>query len=301
MTNHTEQSTAITSAAEMEKLAGELRQHAVYLSPIGSFSGDTRWQAAELMRKAAGAIDALRASRPASALPTDSSEVERLPDRFSIKWERGAYYVSIPNYKGGDVVPAETADTLKATIAQMREALSQCRDLFWDIRNDWSDPRSECHEGSRIIDAALSSSPAPAVEKAGTPGALWRAKGEPDPHDDRYDCERAKLAGGNMTDDEVANAVFLDPSMTNLTIAKDRIRWLSRKLATPTRSAEMSAEDMREAAAAIADNEAQNSNQVWGQYDDDGYGQRGYEMACDNIATAIRALPTTAVSGESNG
>ncbi|MCW2194976.1 hypothetical protein AB7M45_007749 [Bradyrhizobium elkanii] len=63
-----------------------------------------------------------------------------------------------------------------------------------------------------------------------TPAARWRAAGEPDPHGVRYDCERAQLAGGDLTDDEVANAVFLDPSINNLTIAKDRIRWLSRKL-----------------------------------------------------------------------
>lgn len=33
-----------------------------------------------------------------------------------------------------------------------------------------------------------------------------------------------------MTDDEVANAVYLDPTIANLTAAKDRIRWLSRAL-----------------------------------------------------------------------
>ncbi|WP_257164639.1 hypothetical protein [Bradyrhizobium sp. SRS-191] len=64
-----------------------------------------------------------------------------------------------------------------------------------------------------------------------TPASRWREKGEPDPHGTRYDCERAKTAGGHLTDDEVANAVYLDPSIANTTIAKDRIRWLSRKLA----------------------------------------------------------------------
>jgi hypothetical protein len=69
------------------------------------------------------------------------------------------------------------------------------------------------------------------VPAQGTPASRWREKGEIDPHGTRYDCERASTAGGHLTDDEVANAVFLDPSIQNLTIAKDRIRWLSRKLA----------------------------------------------------------------------
>ena len=66
--------------------------------------------------------------------------------------------------------------------------------------------------------------------EAQTPGARWRKEGKPDPHGGRYDCERAQLAGGHMTDDEVANAMYLDPNIGNLTIAKDRIRWLSRQL-----------------------------------------------------------------------
>ena len=69
-------------------------------------------------------------------------------------------------------------------------------------------------------------------ETQATPAARWREEGQPDPHGRRYDCERAALCGGSMTDDEIANAVFLDPSIMNLTAAKDRIRWLSRALAS---------------------------------------------------------------------
>ncbi len=84
------------------------------------------------------------------------------------------------------------------------------------------------------------------TDEIGTPAAQWRADSESDPHGSRYDCERAALALGDMTDDELANAVFLygneRPSMdaviagrammpiVYLTAAKDRIRWLSRKL-----------------------------------------------------------------------
>lgn len=80
----------------------------------------------------------------------------------------------------------------------------------------------------------------------GTPGSRWAASGEPDPHGTRYDCERAALVLGDLTDDELANAVFMHgnerqtmaelvggatPAITYLTAAKDRIRWLSRALA----------------------------------------------------------------------
>lgn len=74
----------------------------------------------------------------------------------------------------------------------------------------------------------------------GTPAARWRAEGKPDPHGTDYDRERARLAHGDMTDDEIANAVYLDPSLGHLTAAKERIRWLSRRLVEAT-SGEISA------------------------------------------------------------
>jgi|GEM_PF-1130924 len=80
-----------------------------------------------------------------------------------------------------------------------------------------------------------------------TPSARWAADGLPDPHAGQYACERAALTLGTLTDDELANAVYLhgneQPSMADLvagkalsgivylTAAKDRIRWLSRALA----------------------------------------------------------------------
>ena len=83
-----------------------------------------------------------------------------------------------------------------------------------------------------------------------TPSARWAADALPDPHGNRYACERAALTLGNLTDDELANAVFLhgneQPAMADLaagkalagivylTAAKDRIRWLSRALADAT-------------------------------------------------------------------
>ncbi|MFM0432312.1 hypothetical protein PQQ75_25100 [Paraburkholderia aspalathi] len=81
-----------------------------------------------------------------------------------------------------------------------------------------------------------------------TPSATWRANGEPDPHFKQYDCERATLTLGTLTDDELANGAFMNydrrqslSEMLNpqpgqhmpivwMTAAKERIRWLSRAL-----------------------------------------------------------------------
>lgn len=63
-----------------------------------------------------------------------------------------------------------------------------------------------------------------------TPAAQWRELGEDDPHGITYNCERANLCMGHLTDDEMANEAFLYPTIGNLTGAKQRIRWLSRKL-----------------------------------------------------------------------
>lgn len=78
-----------------------------------------------------------------------------------------------------------------------------------------------------------------------TPSSLWSQKGEPDPHGDTYNCKRSDLPLGHLTDDQLANVVFLhnhreldlnailagEPSsIALLTAAKERIRWLSREV-----------------------------------------------------------------------
>ena len=62
-----------------------------------------------------------------------------------------------------------------------------------------------------------------------TPAARWRVEGKEDPFAD-YDRERGSLCRGDLTDDELANEVFLRPTIANLTAARQRIRWLSRAL-----------------------------------------------------------------------
>lgn len=84
--------------------------------------------------------------------------------------------------------------------------------------------------------------------RAGTPANTWRAAGEPDPHAGHYDGERAALALGDFTDDELANGAFMNydapfdlsavlakkpgyhAPIIWMTAVKDRIRWLSRAL-----------------------------------------------------------------------
>ncbi|WP_238874207.1 hypothetical protein [Achromobacter xylosoxidans] len=123
-------------------------------------------------------------------------------------------------------------------------------------------------QGSHCIYSGAHPLPAAAgvsmVEEDGTtPGATWREKGEADPHGTRYNCERAALTLGTLTDDELANGAFLaydrQPSVEELlsgkgftpivwmTAVKDRIRWLSRKLAEAEGRAAPAADDARNA------------------------------------------------------
>jgi hypothetical protein len=86
------------------------------------------------------------------------------------------------------------------------------------------------------------------TDQNSTPSSNWREAGEADPHAGRYDGERSTLALGHITDDALANGVYLngnaqldikavmskDPDyfapIAWLTAGKDRIRWLSRSL-----------------------------------------------------------------------
>lgn len=74
------------------------------------------------------------------------------------------------------------------------------------------------------------------VENGYTPPNRWSGNGEPDPHGDHFNGERACLAMGDMTDDELANGMYMCDHRTSfrsihwLTAGKERIRWLSRAL-----------------------------------------------------------------------
>ncbi len=82
------------------------------------------------------------------------------------------------------------------------------------------------------------------MKMSDTPAAEWRVNGDKDPHEGKYECRRLDLTLGNLTDDQLANDVFMygdnKPSIHEimagtakmpviyLTAGKERIRWLSR-------------------------------------------------------------------------
>ena len=98
-------------------------------------------------------------------------------------------------------------------------------------------------------------------EQTATPSSHWRAEGQADPHAGHYDCERAALAMGNLTDDELANAAFVNydvrPPLQDIiagkayspiaymTAVKDRIRWLSRSLEKVTAERDALADELK--------------------------------------------------------
>jgi hypothetical protein len=53
---------------------------------------------------------------------------EHTPNRFRISWDGGAYYVSIPNYCGGWVVPASIADDLVKALEEIIKRDSRVSD-----------------------------------------------------------------------------------------------------------------------------------------------------------------------------
>lgn len=150
----------------------------------------------------------------------------------------------------------QRAETQAAPAAQPEPV--QGADVVWrcnavmGLMDDYIDhPTSDNRHAIRSALLALAA-PAPQPEaqavEARTVAATWRQQGEPDPHAGQYDCERAALTLGYLTDDELANGAFLNydrrldlsaPSAGKpgyhspivwMTAVKDRIRWLSRAL-----------------------------------------------------------------------
>ena len=79
-----------------------------------------------------------------------------VPVRISEHVPEGAFFMA----KDGKIVDigleqARLIAQLTAERDALRVALEKCRELFADIRGDWTDPRSQCREGWRVIDEAL--------------------------------------------------------------------------------------------------------------------------------------------------
>lgn len=90
--------------------------------------------------------------------------------------------------------------------------------------------------GVKVSAAVVEESFLASANAAGfTPDAAWNYFGRPDPHDDRFSVERAAMTGGHLTDDQVAyqTAMTMRDDFDfegKLSVARDRIRWLSRRL-----------------------------------------------------------------------
>lgn len=110
----------------------------------------------------------------------------------------------------------------------------------------WNEQSRDVHElWDRVAEAVRL--------KVTEPVPGWRESNAEDPHGTRYACPQANIAGGHLTHDQVAFAVAMadrrDLGLEGvLNVAKDRIRWLARRLHTTEQqlsSAARDAEGMR--------------------------------------------------------
>lgn len=83
-------------------------------------------------------------------------------------------------------------------------------------------------EAANIVDIAE------AYGVAKTAAASWRVIGDPDPFDGRFSGDRLETSSGDMDDSVIKNGLHTAHrsllSIGYLTSAKERIRWLSRRI-----------------------------------------------------------------------
>lgn len=122
-------------------------------------------------------------------------------------------------------------DYAKVRYKDGKEKIAKVRDIEWKVGLE--DDCVDCWW--RVNEITVES----------TPGTRWRERGEGDPHNAYlHGRERAQLVMGDLTDDELANELYVydhragPHSMAYLEAAKDRIRWLSRALENAYRSKE---------------------------------------------------------------
>lgn len=131
----------------------------------------------------------------------------------------------------------------------------------------------------------------------GTPAAQWREKGQPDPHARQYNGERAALAYGSLSDDALANAVYLCDHRTSfssigfLTAAKERIRWLSRALAAACSRAPMLDHALAMSKIALEAARASHGVQLMSMPPRDAWQERGVDGKIHEALAAIEAVP----------
>jgi enamine deaminase RidA (YjgF/YER057c/UK114 family) len=73
-----------------------------------------------------------------------------IPTRFHITWRDGRYFVSIPNYDGGEVVRADIADRMAAALEQIETV---CLDnAGHNVRHDMA-LKFVCHVAKQSLSA----------------------------------------------------------------------------------------------------------------------------------------------------
>ena len=155
------------------------------------------------------------------------------------------YLESIHDFRPGQwwVKELDGIQASQEATPDQKRAVAVVHNLLRHILKLERTERTAGAEGAQAEEALPGNVMAQRVE---TPSSHWSADGKPDPHGKTYDCERAGLHMGNMTDDELANGAFLNydqplnvagilagtchSPIAWMTAVKDRIRWLSRSL-----------------------------------------------------------------------
>ncbi|KZL17625.1 hypothetical protein PsAD2_02961 [Pseudovibrio axinellae] len=120
---------------------------------------------------------------------------------------------------------------LRAVLGHIRDQKDLIKILLEALENLENDDRQQMPPSAwQLVQEAIKAAGG-ASKPFTTPSADWRENGEEDPHGKRYDCKRHETTGGHLSDDQVANMQFMcSNDLESATIAKDRIRWLSRKV-----------------------------------------------------------------------
>lgn len=77
--------------------------------------------------------------------PARECQPDNEPLRFTIKWWRGVYSVSIAGYDGGEVVDAAAYDALQARVDELTKALQYYAD-------GWNDRGKTAHSALSLED-----------------------------------------------------------------------------------------------------------------------------------------------------
>lgn len=80
-------------------------------------------------------------------------DIQSGEDGTFIVCKDGGDYTRIAKFIPGEYTAED--ESILGNADTLADALKRCRELFSEIRGDWTDPREQCREGWRVIDAAL--------------------------------------------------------------------------------------------------------------------------------------------------